>query len=119
MRAFLRNWTALVMAAALTVLGTACRAEELLVMPFSCSVVGGAPVLTPSRDEAYRILGQHEQRMFRACSPVNPDACKQWNVHRFDLSCGGVRVPWASVATAAVGQGNIRAWLEDGRVKIR
>jgi hypothetical protein len=104
---------------ALAAVGTACRADELLMMPFSCSVAGGQPVLTPSRDEAYRILGPHEQRTFTACSPVNPDMCRQWTVHRFDLDCGGVRVPWASVATAADGFGNRRAWVEDGRVRIR
>jgi hypothetical protein len=89
------------------------------MMPFSCRVAGGQPVLTPSGDEAYRILGQHEQRAFTACSPVSPEVCRQWTLHRFDLDCGGARVPWVSVATAADGPGNGRAWVEDGRVRIR
>ena len=89
------------------------------MMPFSCRVAGGQPVLTPSADEAYEILGQREQRSFTACSPVSPDVCRQWTLHRFDVDCGGVRVPWVSVATAADGPGNGRAWVEDGRVRIR
>ena len=98
---------------------TASDAEELIVMPFRCSIIAGRPVLMPSHDEGYRILGQREQRTFTACSPVNPDTCKQWTVHRFDLECGGVRVPWTSVAVAADGPRNPRAWVEDGRVRVR
>jgi hypothetical protein len=103
----------------LSICATASCAEEMLVMPFRCSMVAGQPVLTPSPDEGYRILGQHEQRTFTACSPVNPDTCKQWTVHRFDLECGGARVPWASVAVAADGPRNPRAWIEDGQVRVR
>jgi hypothetical protein len=98
---------------------TASCAEELLVMPFRCAIIAGRPVLTPSPDEGYRILGQREQRTFTACSPIHPDTCKQWTVHRFDLECGGVRVPWTSVAVAADGPRNPRAWIEDGQVRVR
>jgi hypothetical protein len=73
--------------------GAECRADELLVMPFTCAVVGGQPTLTPSRDEGYRVLTRREQRTVTTCSPINPDMCRQWTVHRFDLDCGGVRVP--------------------------
>ena len=103
----------------LSICATASCAEEMLVMPFRCSMLAGRPVLTPSPDEGYRILGQHEQRTFTACSPVKPDTCKQWTVHRFDLECEGARVPWASVAVAADGPRNPRAWIEDGQVRVR
>src|SRR5262249_22157682 len=103
----------------LSIYATTSCAEELLVMPFRCSMVAGRPVLTPSPDEGYRIVGQREQRTFTACSPVNPDTCKQWTVHRFDLECGGARVPWTSVAVAADGLRNPRAWIEDGQVRVR
>src|SRR5215470_8235970 len=105
--------------ALLSIYATTSCAEELLVMPFRCTVLAGRPVLTPSEDEGYRIVGQREQRTFTACSPVNPATCKQWTVHRFDLECGGVRVPWTSVAVAADGPRNPRAWVEDGRVRVR
>src|SRR5215475_7175614 len=105
--------------ALLSIYATTSRAEEMLVMPFRCSMIAGRPVLTPSPDEGYRILGQREQRTFSACSPVHPDTCKQWTVHRFELECGGARVPWASVAVAADGPRNPRAWIENGQVRVR
>jgi hypothetical protein len=116
------NWripTCGFLGALLSICATASCAEEMLVMPFRCSMTAGRPVLTPSQDEGYRILGQHEQRTFTACSPANPDTCKQWTVHRFDLECEGARVPWASVAVAADGPRNPRAWIEDGLVRVR
>src|SRR5882672_8871782 len=110
MRALHRLGVFLSVTAVLAVVGPACQADELFMMPFSCTVAGGQPVLTPSREEAHRILGPREQRIFRACSPVNPNVCRQWTVHRFDLECGGARVPWASVATAAERPWSRRAW---------
>jgi hypothetical protein len=105
--------------AVLSICATPTRAEEMLLMPFRCSMIAGRPVLTPSSDEGYRILGPREQRTFTACSPVHPDTCKQWTVHRFELECGGMRVSWASVAVAADGPRNPRAWIEDGQVRVR
>jgi hypothetical protein len=119
MRHFLENGAFLFIATALTVAGTPSRADELLVMRYSCSVVAGQLVLTPSQDEGHRILGQREQRHFTACSPVNPDMCRHWTVHRFDLDCGGTRVPWVSVVAAAGEARNARAWVEDGRLRVR
>ena len=86
-------------------------------MPFSCAVAGGRPVLTPSQDQGHRIIGARENRPFAACSPANPDFCRKWTVHRFDLDCGGVRVPWTEIVAEAQGDG--RAWLENGRLRLR
>jgi hypothetical protein len=47
---------------------------------------------------------------------MNPALCLQWPVHRFDLDCGGTRVPWTSVVASAQAS---RAWLEKGRLHIR
>ena len=116
-RAWSRHGALLLVAGSFATTVPACRADELLVMPFTCSVVGGQPMLTPSRETGHRILGTREQRTFGACSPVNPSLCRQWTLHRFDVDCGGVRVSWVSVAAAA--ERNGRAWLEDGRVRIR
>jgi hypothetical protein len=113
-----RQGVILLLACALAGVAPACgTAADLLVMPFTCAVVGGEPVLTPARELGHRIVGAREQRMFSACSPVNPNVCRQWTLHRFDVDCGGVRVPWASVAAAADRNG--RAWVEDGRLRIR
>src|SRR5262249_20890537 len=119
MHAIWRNRTCWFFSVFLSISATAVCAEELLVMPFRCSIIAGRPFRTRSEDEGYRILGQREQRPFKACSPVNPDTCKQWPVHRFDLECEGVRVPGASVAAAADGPRHGRAWVEDGRVRVR
>jgi hypothetical protein len=115
----LRNSASCLIAASLALLGAAARADELLVMPYSCSVVGGQPVLTRARDEGHRVIGRREQRNFTACSPINPDMCRQWTVYRFDLDCDGAKVPWVSVvAAAAAGQRSARAWVEDGRLRL-
>jgi hypothetical protein len=47
---------------------------------------------------------------------MNRALCLQWPVHRFDLDCGGTRVPWASVVASAQAS---RAWLEKGRLHVR
>jgi hypothetical protein len=99
-------------------LASPARADELLVMPYSCSMAGGQPVLTPGPEQSHRILGQRERRRHKACSPVNPSMCRQWTVHRFDIDCDGRRVSWVSVA-AATSEGSRRAWLLDGRLLLR
>ncbi len=96
----------------------AARADELIVMPYACSVAGGKPVLTPSSDQGYSIIGRREQRDFSACSPVNPDVCRKWTVYRFDLDCGGARVPWISVAAAADARGASRSSIVNGRLQL-
>jgi hypothetical protein len=107
-----------VVALAGLLLPAAARADELLVMPFTCSVVGGQPVLTPGPETGHRILGKRDQRKHQACSPVNSEMCRQWTVHRFDLDCDGARVAWVSVV-AATNEGSRSAWLLDGRLVLR
>jgi hypothetical protein len=102
----------------LTASSLAARADELLVMPYSCRVAGGHPVLTPSEDQGHPVIGRREQREFRACSPANPDLCHRWTVHRFDLDCGGRRVPWIEVAAAAEDLRRARAYVSDGRLEL-
>lgn len=93
-------------------------AGELLVMPYACRVVGGAPMLTPSSDQGHSIIGHREQRDFTECSPVNPAMCRRWTLYRFDVDCGGQRVPWMSLSAAADAQGGGRSWLENGRMLL-
>ncbi len=94
------------------------QAGELFVMPYACRVVGGEPVLTPSADQGYAIIGQREQRDFTACSPVNPEMCRRWTVYRFDVDCAGKRVPWTSLSAAADAQRGGRSWVENGRMQL-
>jgi len=117
MRVLLRGGFSFLIAASFMVVGSASRADELLVMPYSCSVSGGEPVLIPSADKGYRIIGGREQREFTACSPADPTKCRNWTVHRFDIDCSGARVPWTSVVAAA--DGHRRAWFKGGRLLVR
>jgi hypothetical protein len=98
---------------------TDVRAEELLVMPFACSVVGGEGVLTPSGQQGYRILGERTQLPFTACSPAAPGRCRRWTLQRFDIDCDGVRLPWVSLAAAAARQANARAWTANGQLHLQ
>jgi hypothetical protein len=102
----------------LCVLPAGARADELLVMPYACSMIGGQPVLDRGPEQSHHIIGPRDQRKFTACSPVNPALCRTWTVHRFDLDCDGARVPWVSVV-AATNEGSRRAWLLDGRLVLR
>src|SRR5258706_5848061 len=46
--------------------------------------------------------------------------CRRWTVYRFDVYCGGVRVPWLSIAAMAdrVKGPRLRAWVEDGQMHL-
>jgi hypothetical protein len=112
-------WVSFLGVTVLVAANSAVSADELLVMGYSCSMSGGRPMLSPGPEQSHRIIGQHEQRPFRACSPVNPERCRSWTVHRFDIDCEGTRVPWVAVVAAAAEQTSDRAWLEDGRLRLR
>ena len=89
-------------------------------MPYSCIMAGGRPLLAPGPEQSHQIIGRREQRTFTACSPANPDMCRTWTVHRFDLDCDGARVPWTAVVAAANHDRRTqRAWLDDGRLMLR
>jgi hypothetical protein len=99
--------------------GGGTHAAELLVMPYACTMVGGRPLLSPGPEQSHRIIGRREQRTFAACSPVNPDMCRHWTVHRFEVDCDGARVPWITIVEAAAERAGGRAWVEDGRLRLR
>lgn len=100
-------------------LAASVAASELLVMPYTCTMLGGKPLLVPSREQGHQIIGPREQRTFTACSPANPDLCRTWTVHRFTLDCDGERMPWLSVVAAASADRSRRAWVENGRLLVR
>jgi hypothetical protein len=119
MRSFAINRIkAAALVAATTLLCTTVAAGELLVLPYACRVVGGEPVLTPSPDQGYRVIGRREERDFTECSPANPDMCRRWKLYRFDVDCGGQRVPWVSLSAAADTHGGGRSWVEGGRMHL-
>jgi len=103
--------------------GRDARADELFVMPYSCKVAaGGRLLLMPSEDQGHPVVGRRQQEEFRACSPANPALCRRWNIHRFNLDCGGTRVPWIDVAAAVAAQeegaDGTRAFVSGGHFEL-
>lgn len=120
MRALTRRaGVSLLFVTSLSLIAPAAHADDLLVMPYACTMVGGRPLLTRAPEQSYRIIGRREQRTHTACSPANPDMCRNWTVHRFDLECEGARVPWVSVVASVAEETTRRAWIEDGRLLLR
>ena len=120
MRSFATNrfTVALLVVAATALHCTTVAAGELLVLPYACRVVGSEPVLTRAPDQGYRIIGRREERDFTECSPANPDMCRRWKLYRFDVDCGGQRVPWVSLSAAADAHSGGRSWVEGGRMHL-
>jgi hypothetical protein len=114
-----RAGVSLLFAASVLLAAPAAHADELLVMPYACTMVGGRPLLTRAPEQSYRVIGRREQRTHTACSPANPEMCRNWTVHRFDLECDGARVPWVSVVASVAEETTRRAWIEDGRLLLR
>lgn len=97
---------------------TAAVAQELVVMPFACRASALGVVLTPSDNVGHRVVSRRETTTFTACSPARPDQCRRWTVHRFDMDCSGVPVPWTDVV-AAYAEGPRQSWVKDGVFQIR
>jgi len=94
----------------------AAAAEE--VMPFACRADGGRVLLSPGPMQSYSIVGAHERRNFTACSPARPNRCRSFDLHRFEIDCGGATVNWLAVV-AALGPWTDRPYsIRGGRVRI-
>jgi hypothetical protein len=119
MREFLERCTLVCGVAMWIFVTNAAAAEELLIMPFACQASGGSVNLSPAPSQSYRIYGKPEHQVFTACSPIRPEFCRDWVVHRFDLDCGGVRVSWLSVVNALTQWRPTRAFVSDGRLHMR
>lgn len=74
-------------------------AIEFINLPISCDFVGNKVMLVPSAgDQLHIIVGDREHKIIKACAPGLANKCRNWEVHRFDLLCGGRRVRWRSIA---------------------
>lgn len=91
--------------------GRQAFAEEV-VIPYDCGVRLGEVRLVRSEPRSYRILGARDRQIYSACDPQDPGQCKNYQVHRFEMDCGGTRVPWLKIAEAA-------ARLDGERVSIK
>ena len=101
--------------------GTAsfAHAEDVVVMPFRCAVVDGRPVLTPADETGHRVLGKLEKQKVKTCSTVDPKRCRQWATFKFDVDCGGNRVPWMQVFANASEHTRRRVWERNGRLRVQ
>ncbi|MGE5266863.1 MAG: hypothetical protein ACM3L9_05790, partial [Deltaproteobacteria bacterium] len=96
------------------------EAQEQIVLPYDCNVVGGRVQVRPSGDQAYRIYGTRRQEPYRACSEQNPDRCRTFLVHRFTMACGRERAEWPDVYAAIARITDGRAFYNnDGRLYYR
>ena len=114
-----RNMAAMAAALASVLCTVTPAGAELLVMPYSCSMIGGRPQLTPSDQQGHRILTRREDKSFTACSHANPGLCRTFNLHRFTMDCGGAEVPFVALAAASLPGSGTQARLENGRLLMR
>jgi hypothetical protein len=102
----------------LTACAGAAAAEERVSMPFACQADGGRVKLSPSPFKSYPIVGTHEQRDFTACARARPKSCRNLELHRFKIDCGGATVDWLSVAAALGPWMDKRNPVRGGRMQI-
>jgi hypothetical protein len=120
MREIVVRFAALCGIAVWSVAASAAPTEVQLAMPFACHVDGGDVKLSPSQIQRYQVIGVPERQVFSACSPAHPNICRDWILHRFDIDCGGVRVPWLAVAgTLTTNWMPSRFWVSEGRLHLR
>ncbi len=107
------------MACVLMMGATPSRADSVQ-LPYLCAVdKAGRLTLTPSGSETYRIVGPRDSRAFTTCAPRNPDLCRTWQLHKFDLMCGTARVSWLGVVGAVMERSAARVEIENSRLYVR
>lgn len=86
-------------------LGGAAKADEL-VMPYACTVRGGAVTLSPALPTSYAIHGHRDEQAFHDCGARgDPVSCSTMLVHRFSIACAGGLATWEQVADAGAAAG--------------
>jgi hypothetical protein len=71
-------------------------AVEAIRLPMSCNYIGNKVMLVPApSDQLHVIVGDRERKTIRGCWAGK---CRNWEVHRFDLLCGGRSVSWRQIA---------------------
>jgi hypothetical protein len=116
LRAYLGEFACL--AVLLSACAGAAAAEERLAMPFACKLDGGRVKLDPSPTKSYPIVGAHERRDFTGCAPARSRNCRSFELHRFEIDCGGAKVDWLSVAAALGALTDSRNRVRSGRMQI-
>jgi len=74
-------------------------AIEAVYLPVSCNYAGDKVVLVPSADDRLHVIvGDREHKTIKACAPGVAGKCRHFEIHRFELLCGGRTVRWRSIA---------------------
>jgi ABC-type sugar transport system ATPase subunit len=91
---------------------------EDLVLPYACTMTGNTVHVSPSSDNALRIVGRRDEQPFVACTK-GASVCETMMVHRFAVECDGATVPWTRIAQAASVNGvALPANLPDGYAPV-
>jgi hypothetical protein len=104
---------------AVTAFASHAVADDVVLMPFACTVVSGKPVLTPAPDQGHSVLGPRESRKVKTCSTVDTNYCRQWTTFKFDMDCGGTRVAWMQVYANAEDHTRRRVWEAGGQLRVQ
>jgi hypothetical protein len=106
--------TAVVAAAAAT---TAHASQpERISLPYSCRIEQGRLRLDPAPEQIYQLTGGRDQRAFTFCP--ERQSCQTVAVHRFTVSCGGQRAPWADIVAAVAERGHPKLAVAHGRLGL-
>jgi hypothetical protein len=74
-------------------------AAEAVRLPMSCGYVANKVTLAPSpSDQFYVIVSDREHKTIHGCAPGMSAKCRNWEVYRFEVMCGGRPVSWRLVA---------------------
>ncbi|MFM1814384.1 MAG: hypothetical protein RLZ98_1079 [Pseudomonadota bacterium] len=98
--------------------GTPVRADELVVMPYTCSAGEAGVVLDRSQARPYAIVGRRETRRIRICTAPGKVQCTTKIVHRFRIKCGEATASWLDVAAAAARIKGITAGVARGSMTL-
>ena len=98
--------------------GSVAEASEQLVMPFDCRVEQGRLKISPATEKSYPIVGPRDEQMFTSCTFSPSKGCQSLMAHRFDISCGGVRVSWMQVVGVIGKSAAVRSWIDDERLNV-
>lgn len=100
-------------------LGTgAAVAREAVVVPVSCESREGRLVVYPTRPIPHEIVSERERQVFSVCHPGNANWCRPIMLYKFDVACGGERVPWRDLAAAVLASSGTQAWVDNDRLHI-
>jgi hypothetical protein len=68
--------------------------------------------------QSYPLVGAHERRNFAACSRKPSRRCRDLDLHRFELDCGGKTIGWLSLAAALAGKMERPVSIRAGRMQV-